>query len=376
MNGTRLRRALSGFDRGFFLQAFKITASATAAWGLALILLPGTKPIYAPITACFIAVATVRATFQDAAQRVIAVITGIALAYFVGSALGLHIWTVTVMTGLGVLLGRALRLPRPAAAQVPISGLLIMAIGATAGNAGERVMETLIGAGVSVLINLVILPPNHVVTGSRAVAGLLDGLAGAMTTMSAGITRPWVRADAAGWLELARANGPVAEAAEDAVGAGADSLRLRPASAQYVADQSRVEAAMDTLRVVEIQVRVVARSLRDYADAMTGPDGPLSALPMTADLLAATSQAISAFGGTALERDEMERPSAAARTRRLLDAADRTVEAINLDLADMTAANLRRGLHLGTLVLEAHRVVDELRAGLDRIAPATAPEAA
>ncbi len=360
----RLRPVGLGFNREFLIQSFKITASVVIAWLLATAVILGSTPIYAPITACFVAVATVRATFHDATQRVVAVVAGIALAYFIGSTLGLRVWTIAVVVGIGLLVGKALRLPRGAATQVPISGLLIMAVGTTPGHAGERIIETLIGAGVSVLLNLVIAPPNHVTAGSRAVADLVETVVAVTTDMAGGISARWTRSEAWDWLLRARANGTVAEAAEQAVDAGADSLRLRPASERHQLDQTRIDAAMDTLRVIEIQIRVVARSLRDTADALADASQTVAAVPMGADLLAVTAEAISAYGSSVLEPDPRERASARTQAAELVDTAAATAVGISRDIADMTATDLIRGLHLGALVIETGRVLDELRSGL------------
>lgn len=376
---TRIEIARDDLDREFLVQAVKVTLSATLAWAVAGLFMPGTTPIYAPITACFIAVVTVRASLTDAAQRTVAVVVGIGVAYFVGSVFGLTVWTVTLLTGVGLVIGRLLRLPRASATQVPISGLLIMAVGATPGQVGHRLIETVVGVAVPVVINLLIAPPNHVTAGSRAVGRLVERLTEVTTDMADGISRRWSRDDAADWLVRARSNGAVADTAVQAVDAGADSLRLRPASPQHQSDQGRIDTAMETLRVVEIQIRVIGRTLRDTADSLVGADGTLPPVRMGADLLAVTGEVLAAFGSAVLEDDPVERARAAAQAGDLIDAAAATAAAMSRDIADMTAAAMSRGvgdaagstaagltraLHLSALVVETGRVLDELRDGL------------
>ena len=224
---------------------------------------------------------------------------------------------------------------------------------------------------VSILINLVIAPPNHVVAGSRAVSTLVEKVAGSVETMAVGVSRRWTRTHAADWLLQARANSTAADSADEAVNAGADSLRLRPASAQHLADQARIDVAMDTMRVVEVQVRVVGRSIRDTADALADREGSLPPLRMGSELLACTAAAITAFGAALLKPDAADREAATAQALQLIVTASVTAATINQDLVDMTAANLTRGLHLGALVIETGRVLDELRAGLDRLTSVT-----
>lgn len=353
-------------DRPFLIRWLKVAASATAAWLLAKWAFPHANPVYAPITACFVAFVTIRASFQDAAQRVVAVVLGIGVAYFIGSTFGLSVWTVLAVVAIGVLLGQVLRLQNGAANQVPISGLLIMTIGTTPGNVGERIVETLIGAGVSVLVNWLVFPPNHVTAARSAVQQLIDQVAGVLAEMADGISRRWVRAEAAGWLQDARAIGRSAGAAEDAVESGADSLRLRPGRAGLLAEQERTASAMDTIQIVEVQVRVLGRTLRDTADALGDETGSLPPIRMGSGVLAGAAHAIELFGIAALSSDPAERESARAQAQEVVSRTRQVLVEINADLADMTAANLARGLHLGALVVESGRVLDEITDGLDR----------
>lgn len=362
--GSRSGLAILGLDRDFLVRAAKLTGSATLAWLLAKWAFPTGIPIYAPITACFVALATIRASFTDAVQRVIAVVVGIGMAYFIGTTFGPRLWTIAAVVALGFLLAQLMRLPPRLAGQVPISGLLIMAIGATPGHAGERIGETLIGVAVSALINLVIAPPNHVTGAAGAVRAMSERAVDALSEMSGGIAHRWTRAGAAGWLQQARTSGPLADIAEEAVEVGADSLRLRPGAAALTAQQDRVRQAMDTLRVVQVQVRVVGRSLRDTADALADDQGTLPPIRMGADLLTAAAGAITAFTAALLATHYEERFQAKLAVEQALETARKTAEAMNADLADMTAANLTRGLHLGALVLETNRIINELETGL------------
>ena len=366
-----VRRALSWLriDREFVIRWLKITGSAAIAWILATLAFPHAVTIYAPITACFVAFVTVRASFHDAAQRVVAVIAGIGIAYFIGSTFGLNLWTVVAVVALGILLGQIMRLQGGAANQVPISGLLIMTIGTTPGHVGERIVETLIGAGVSVVVNWLIFPPNHVDSARRAVVALVDEISDVLAQMAEGISTRWVRDDAAAWLHRARAIGSSAATAQDSVESGADSLRLRPGSAGLGDEQDRIGAAMDTIQIVEVQVRVLGRTLRDTADALGDENSTLPPIRMGARLLSEAAGAIYSYGAATLGQTPAEREAGLTETLGLIERGRATLAEINKDLADMTAANLVRGLHLGALVVETGRVLDELESGLPGIAP-------
>jgi hypothetical protein len=293
---------------------------------------------------------------------------GIVLALALSSLVGLHVWSVCLIVGLGFLAGRVLRLSGGTAAQIPITGLFLLALGTGLGP--ERVVETLIGVAVAVVVNLVVVPPNHVSSAARAVGELAEAVVDVLSEMAAGIARPWRAEDAARWLRRAREQDRLTDDAEAAVDQAGESLRLRPGRIGWTGTLLGVRQAISTLAVVDVQVRVLARTLRDTAGRLPVVDGRQLPLPMAADMLGATAAAIEAFAA-ALVRSE---PAAApdrivepdrreAVGRALAQARDR-IAAINADLADMMAASLERGLHLGTLVVETSRILDELGGGL------------
>ena len=85
-------------------------------------------PVLAPLTAIVVVQVSVRASIMSALQRSAAVVLGVLLAIAIGDALGLNALTVAavVVASLGFA-ELVLRLPRPAARQVPISALVVLA---------------------------------------------------------------------------------------------------------------------------------------------------------------------------------------------------------------------------------------------------------
>ncbi|MBM9475385.1 FUSC family protein [Nakamurella flavida] len=364
---------LLGLDRATIVQAVKVALSAGLAWALAQLILHSTSPIWAPITASLIALLTVRASLKDAGQKVLAVVVGLVVAILLGGFIGLHAWSIAIIVGIGFLVGKVLRLAPGAAAQIPISGLFVLALGT--GQVRERVLDTLIGAIVAVLVNLVVIPPNHVNAGRRAVADLSDGVVDALGAMADGLAAPWRAEHAARWLRTAREQASVAATAESDVDQAEQSLALHPGRASWTGALARTQQALDTLLIVEVQVRVVARTLRDTAQKVRSSDGEQPPYPMTADVLTTTAGAVAAFSAALLAEDD---PSSGdgeplALAHRAVARARARLAEIDADLADMLAASLSRGIHLGTLVVETGRILDELEAGLQGSAPAGPP---
>jgi uncharacterized membrane protein YgaE (UPF0421/DUF939 family) len=352
---------LLAIDRGVLVQALKIAVSAGVSWALAQWWLSSPSPIWAPITAALISSLTVWASIRDAAEKIIGVVVGIAVAIWLGGLIGLHAWSIALIVAVGFLAGRVLRLSGSAAAQIPINGLFILALG----GGGERFLDTLIGAGVAIVVNVAIVPPNHVSAATRSVAGLADGVVDTLTTVATGIAAPW-RLDAAStWLRAAREQSRFALAAESATERAGQSLEMHPGRSSWRNSLDRLQQTNDTLQIVEVQVRTLARTVRDIATKIPRADGTQPPMPMASAMLTATAWAIEAFAHTMLraEKDAAAEVTGGA-ARRCIQQARAKIAEINEDLADMLSANLTRGVFLGALVVETGRILDELESGL------------
>jgi len=354
-------------DRAVLIQAVKISVSAGLAWALAAWLLDSPAPIWAPLTASLIAVLTIKASIRDASEKVLGVIVGILVAIWLGGLIGLHAWSIAVIVGIGFLVGKVLRLGPGAAAQIPVNGLFVLALGSS--QLEQRFLDTLIGAAVAVLVNFVIIPPNHVAAATRSVTILADSVVDVMSTIATSITRPWPSGKAADWMRAARELGRHAAAAESDVQRAGQSLSLHPTRASWAAALDRLRQANETLQIVELQNRTIARTVRDISVKMPEHDGRQPPMPMAAAMLASTADAIEAFAHTVVRAEkDAESSVVGGAARRSIDFARDRIEKINADLADMLAANLARGVFLGALVIETGRILDELDAGLAALA--------
>ncbi len=362
---------LLGIDRNVLWQALKIAVSAGVSWALAAWLLDSPSPIWAPITASLIALLTVRASIRDAVEKVVAVLIGIVVAIWLGGLIGLHAWSISLIVALGFLVGKVLRLNGGAAAQIPINGLFVLALGSA--QSGQRFLDTLIGAGVAVAVNFAIVPPNYVSAATRSVVELGDGIVDVLSAIADGISSAWRIEQATGWLRVAREQGRASTAAESDVDRAAQSLELHPGRASWATALGRLQQANDTLQIVEVQVRTLSRTIRDIATKVPASDGLQPPMPMASATLSATARAIEAFAHTLLRAEKDVREVVAGGTaHRAVKVARSKIGEINADLADMLAANLARGVFLGTLVVETGRILDELESGLAAVAPGVA----
>lgn len=120
---------------------------------------PASEALLAPLTALLVVQLTPVSLLTSGAQRVVSVVAGVAVAVGFSSVFGLSWWSLGVMIALSLLVAHLLRLGSNEL-EVPITAMLVLGAGAggTETAAWQRLTETLVGAGVGVLSNL-LFPP-------------------------------------------------------------------------------------------------------------------------------------------------------------------------------------------------------------------------
>jgi uncharacterized membrane protein YccC len=275
------------------LRTAKTTLAAVIAWELARRLPGESLPLLAPLTALLVTQLTVVETVTESFQRVGAVVVGVLLAVLLADLLGLQWWSIGLVIFASLAVGQVLRLGG-SRIEVPISALLVLAVGGQPGAAGTRVLETLIGAAVGVAVNVLVAPPVYVQPAGEAIVELAEAMARLLRDAADELARGWSGEDAYDLLRQARElDGPLGRAGR-ALGRAEDSLRLNPR--RRVGDPSSdLRAALTTLEHSAILVRGLFRSLVDL-DTVTG-EGPEPALRAAlAGLLSETAGAVRAFG--------------------------------------------------------------------------------
>src|SRR3954449_6729381 len=194
--------------RSALFRAARMTGATVAAFLIAeLVGLRTPPPLIAALTALLVVQTTLASTLATGVERVLSVVAGVTLAVLFVSVVGLTWWSLGALVAASIVVGQVLRLGSNLV-EVPISAMLVLGVGYSAGaqavGAG-RVVETLLGAAVGVLVN-VLFPPavqtryagQAVETFAEEIAGLLDTAASAL---SAGAV---TEEEAARWLEDAR----------------------------------------------------------------------------------------------------------------------------------------------------------------------------
>jgi hypothetical protein len=265
------------------------------SWELAR-LLPGSQPpVLAPLTALLVTQLTLVKTITGSLQRVASVAAGVLLALAAADLLGLHWWSVGLVIFVSLAVGQVLKLGAHRI-ELAVSALLVMTLGGTPGVARTRVLETLIGAGVGVLVNAV-APPVYIRPAGEAIHALAGDMARVLEGAAADLAEGWSGEDAYERLREARElDGEVGETRE-AISQAEDSLRLNPRRRLVAGDPSdELREGMSTLEHSVILVRGLMRSLVDL-DTATGGRGPDPGLAAAVrELLEELAVAVRTFG--------------------------------------------------------------------------------
>src|SRR5680860_1209802 len=124
-----------------------MSVAVALAWLISQLLLPSDLPIFAAIAALLVVQPSVNQTLGRAIERTSGVIGGVIIASAIGFFLGQSSWVVLATIIVSILVAWGLRLSPVSASQIPISAMLVLALGATTpGYALDRIYETSIRA--------------------------------------------------------------------------------------------------------------------------------------------------------------------------------------------------------------------------------------
>lgn len=308
------------------LRTAKTTLAAVLSFVVAERLGTSAAPILASLTALLVVQLTMYQTLAQGIQRVVSVAAGVLLAVAVAAFVGLTWWSLGTVVAASLLIGRMLRLG-PQLLEVPISAMLVLALGSAAEDAAlGRVYETLIGAAVAVLVNMAIAPPLYAQPASDALSELADRMALFSNDLTAELRTGWTRAAADRWLARARSLGAEVVRADETLGRAEESARFNPRGGLARQVQPRLRIALTGLELCYVSLRSLCRALLDRAyfvpveEATVYPEEIRTAL---ADVLQSTSDAmrhvatvITAKGTGDTARDDVATALVALRERR------------------------------------------------------------
>ncbi|WP_231556450.1 aromatic acid exporter family protein [Cryobacterium sp. MLB-32] len=245
----------------------KTSVAVALAWLASQLLLPSDLPIFAAIAALLVVQPSVNQTLGRAIERTSGVIGGVIIASTIGFFFGQSSWVVLGTVIVSITVAWALRLSPVSASQIPISAMLVLALGATTpGYALDRIYETFIGAGIALIINAVIVPPVLIRPASEAVSLLAREVAETFDRIARALRTPQRPADLMELMIKARLLRPMLESAERAILQAEESLMLNPRKAKLRLDLDADRAMTKRLPTLVTRAIGMTRALHDHYD--------------------------------------------------------------------------------------------------------------
>ncbi len=281
---TARRRRLGSHAAGWVLlvrqrgrsaafRAARMTGATVAAFLVAQgVGLHTPPPLIAALTALLVVQATLSSTLLNGVQRVLSVVSGVALAVLFAAVVGLSWWSLAALVAASILAGQLLRLG-PHLVEVPISAMLVLGASGAEDVGAGRVVETLIGAAVGVLVNVVFPPAVQTRYATQALERFADEIAcllhDAASALRAG---PVPVEQSTRWLEDARRLNRHAPRVDRALAHAEESRRLNLRALRVPPVGKGARTGLDALEHASVSLRTLFRAVDDATRERTGVD--------------------------------------------------------------------------------------------------------
>jgi hypothetical protein len=349
-----IRPALVTRDQVFL--AAKTAIAAGLAWVAALAADPHSKPYFAPLAVLLVVQPTVYGSLSRAFQRVAGVVVGVAAALGVSRILTPSAWSIGLIIFVGLLVGWTARMGPQGVVQVPVSALLVFLIGqATPGYAGERIVDTLIGAGIAVIA--VLLSPSAPAPGevmSQALAPL-QGCIEILQAVGAGIASAWTTGQADSWRQDAAALIDSIAAARSRHEGLRLSTRWNAWARGQRAALGQAEEAIRSGERIAVYIRSMTRALADGS-------GHARPMPTLGAMLASTASATQGYAAWLVSAGT---PADRRRLAATVHAADGTLTGALARVQERWGSDPDQWLTFGMTLAMSQRILAEVGRPVD-----------
>jgi uncharacterized membrane protein YccC len=249
------------------LQVLKSAVATIAAWLIAGWLVEGQLPVFAAIAALLVVQPSVNQSLGKAVERSIGVIMGVLIATGISLVLGQNTWIILLAVVVAMLVAWTLKMTPGTSNQVAISALLVLALGASSPEyALDRVLETLIGAAIGIVVNALIVPPVAIAPARSEVALLGGELAASVDRLAAALEHPRSPAQLETLMIEARLLRPMRDASDAAIESGEESLTLNPRRSAHREELVQLRELLEKLGPIVTQVIGMTRAFADHYD--------------------------------------------------------------------------------------------------------------
>ncbi|HEY6800881.1 MAG TPA: FUSC family protein, partial [Agromyces sp.] len=249
------------------LQVLKSAVATIAAWLVASWLIPGPLPVFAAIAALLVVQPSVNQSLGKAIERSIGVIIGVLVATGISLALGQSTWVILLAVVVAMLVAWLLKITPGTSNQVAISAMLVLALGASSPEyALNRVLETLIGAAIGIIVNALLVPPVAVAPAREQLARLGGELAASVDRLADALEHRRSSAELGALMIEVRLLRPMRDAADAAIDAGEESLTLNPRRSVHREELVQLRELLGVLSPIVTQVIGMTRAFADHYD--------------------------------------------------------------------------------------------------------------
>ncbi|WP_065958460.1 FUSC family protein [Streptomyces sparsogenes] len=342
------------------VQTLRSTAAATIAYVVALRLSSEPAPLTAPLTALLVVQVTLYATITTGIRRVNSVVVGVMIAIGFSALVGLTWWSLGLIILVALTVGHFVRVSE-FVAEVAISAMLVLGVTRVANTAWDRVLETLIGAGVGLAFNLLFAPPVWVETAGKSIEDLARRMRRLLLHIGEelGGHTPVERA-AARLHEARRLDQDIAQV-DAALRQAEDSLRLNPRVKEGLLYRVVLRTGLDTLEICMVVLRVLARTLTDLAKKRTDePLFPSDVATALEDLFVHLAAAVESFAVLVTTQVSANAEEAETRLASELVKAHASRDVVAHTLLERVQQHPRQWQLQGALLAEIDRILDEL----------------
>ncbi|WP_171165422.1 aromatic acid exporter family protein [Streptomyces sp. I05A-00742] len=341
-------------------QTVRSTAAAVIAYAVALTLSSEPAPLTAPLTALLVVQVTLYSTLTTGIRRVNSVVAGVLIAIGFSVLVGLTWWSLGLIILASLVIGRFVHVGE-FVPEVAISAMLVLGVTRVAETAWDRVLETVIGAVVGLLFNVLLVPPVWVEPAGDAIQDLARRISALMRHLGSEVGRHTPVAEAAARLHEARRLDHDVAQVDVSLRQAEDSLRLNPRVKEGLLSRIVLRTGLDALEISAVVLRVMCRSLTDLARERTDePLFPEDVAAALTDVLHHLARAVESFA--VLITSQVSANAEEAETRLVEDltvgrqSRDRAAHL----LLDKVREHPRQWQLHGSLLAEIDRIFDEL----------------